>query len=161
VSAALESYGVYKCARFVCRRRASQRRGSSAYDDGLCSICRKGAAKKDARHRAAAQRAADPLPDAPCSMTTSETSVILVGEVTRAAWDGVADALAHRIDEPSVVLDLSAVSHARSMPSRAAGYVEAMRARCADVVVRASPYVRACIQASRYGAGLNVRWVAP
>lgn len=94
-------------------------------------------------------------------MTTSETSVVLVGEVTAAAWDGVADALAHRIDEPAVEINLAAVTHARSLPARVASYVEAMRARCTDVVVRASPYVRACVQASRYGAQLDVRWVAP
>ena len=129
--------------------------------DGLCASCVKN--RLDVKRRKAQREALvqQVLPDAPCTMTTTHERIVLVGEVTAAAWDGVADALAQRIDEPSVTLDLAATTHARTMPSRVASYVSALRQRGADVAICASAYVRACVQASRFGAELDVRWVAP
>lgn len=129
--------------------------------DGVCAACMKNWQAFRRRRDGEIKPPVDALPDAACSLETDETSLVLVGEVTASAWDGVADALALRMDEPLVVLDLRRVSHARSRPSRVASYVEAMGQRGVRVVVAASRYVRACVQASRYGAELDVEWVAP
>lgn len=86
--------------------------------------------------------------------------VAVDGEIDGEAWDELAERLHVAASDgvPEVVLDLSRCPHARPIPARAAGYVRALKQRGAVVVVRCSAYVRACIQASRYGAEFDVRW---
>lgn len=86
--------------------------------------------------------------------------VIVTGEIDAESWEQIAERMhvAAADGAPEVVLDLRGCPHARPIPPRAAGYVRALEQRGAVVVVRCSAYVRACIQASRYGCELAVRW---
>lgn len=86
--------------------------------------------------------------------------VIVEGELDAAAWEQVAERLHVAAAEgvPEVILDLTRCPHARPILPRPAGYLRALEQRGAVVVVRCSAYVRACIQASRWGCELAVRW---
>ena len=137
---------------------------STRRPDGLCRTCVKRARDLTKRRAERASRVVDPLPPATCTVKTEAHrpyAIEVRGEITHEGWEQIGDALAAKIEQPLIQIDLLDVHHARSMSPRVGSYLRAFARSGARVVIYASRYVQACLCASRWSCEAAVEWRLP
>lgn len=100
-------------------------------------------------------------PTARWSIEATATGLRVEGELDAAGWERLADELGALALEglgSDVELDLRELTHARPVPARTASHLRALERAGVALRVRASAYVRACIEASRWGCELRLAW---